>query len=325
MLMDFSLQSLALLLASGLVATTVLACDSSTDATPEPLRESTGYITVEDGFRIWYWSIGGGASDEKPALVMLHGGPGAPHDYLENLKALASPTQRVIFYDQLGCGKSDAPDEPARWRVPRFVDELARVREALGLTRVVLFGQSWGGMLAIEYLLTKPAGVEGLILANSLASVPLWVSETRRLLHELPKEVWEVVEQHEAAGTTDSPEYAAAMEVFYNAHVCRVQPWPDFVMRSMQNVGKLYSVMLGPSEFTVTGLLKDWDRSDRLGEITVPTLIISGEFDESTPAQNRVLHEGIAGSRWELMKNCSHLAHVEDPDTYMALVRAFLK
>ncbi|MGB8346462.1 MAG: proline iminopeptidase-family hydrolase [Ktedonobacteraceae bacterium] len=288
------------------------------------IREEEGYIPVEDGYRVWYRSAGGGGAGEQIPLLLLHGGPGAPHDYLENLQALATETRRVIFYDQLGCGRSDQPDEPERWRIPRFVEEVGIVRRALGLERVHILGQSWGGMLAIEYALTQPKGLVSLILSNTTSSIPLWIAEANRLRAELPPEVQATLTSHEEAGTTDSEEYQQAMLVFYDRHVLRTQPMPDYVQRTFDNMGQVYLTMNGPSEFHVIGVIKDWDRTARLAEIRVPTLIISGRYDESTPTINQVLQRGIPGSEWMVLENSSHLSHVEEPELYMHAVRNFL-
>lgn len=288
------------------------------------MRDEEGFVPVEDGFRVWYRSVGGGGKDEHVPLMILHGGPGAPHDYLENLQELATDRQRVIFYDQLGCGRSDKPDEPERWRIPRFVAEVDMVRGALGLERVHILGQSWGGMLAIEYALAQPKGLASLILANTTSSIPLWVAEANRLRADLPPDMQETLTRHEEAGTTDNQEYQDAMLVFYDRHVIRVKPMPDYVQRGFAGIGEVYNIMNGPSEFHVIGVIKDWDRTDRLGEIRVPTLIISGRYDESTPAINDVLHRGIPGCEWVLLENSSHLAHVEEPELYMQIVREFL-
>ena len=288
------------------------------------LREQEGYIPV-DGYRVWYRIVGGGGTHEQLPLLILHGGPGAPHDYLENLEALASDTRRVVFYDQLGCGRSDHPDDPALCSVARFADELETVRRALGLDRVHILGQSWGGMLAQEYALRQPQGLVSLILANTTSSIPVWLAEANRLREQLPPEVNATLTRHEEAGTTDSQEYQDAMNVFYARHVCRVTPMPEFVQRAFDQLGYVYNYMNGPSEFHVVGVIKDWDCTNRLSEIRVPTLIISGLYDESTPVINEVLHRGIAGSEWVLLQNSSHLAHVEEPELYMQTVQAFLR
>jgi len=221
------------------------------------LREQEGFIPVGE-YRIWYRIVGGGADHENIPLLALHGGPGVPHDYIENLADLASDTRRVILYDQLGCGRSDKPDDTSLWRVDRFVEELGIVRRELGLDRVHLLGQSWGGMLAIEYALTQPQGLISLILASTLSSMPMWIAEANRLRNELPPEVQATLLRHETAGTTDDPEYQQAMMVFYERHVIRVVPMPDQVKRALDQVGQVYYTMNGPSEFHVTGVIKDW-------------------------------------------------------------------
>ncbi len=289
------------------------------------LNVQEGFVPVEDGYRVWYHSVGGGAAHEVAPLLCLHGGPGVPHDYLENLDALASKERRVIFYDQLGCGFSDLPEDTARWQIPRFVEELAMVRRELGLEHVHILGQSWGGMLAIEYALTQPQGLDSLILANTTSSIPVWIAEANRLREQLPPEVNAALLKHEADGTTEDTEYQDAMTVFYDRHVIRVKPMPEFVQRGFDRLSKpVYYTMNGPSEFHVVGTIKDWDRTDRLSEIHVPTLILSGRYDESTPVINEVLQKGIAGSQWVVFEQSSHLAHAEEPELYMQTVQAFL-
>ncbi len=289
------------------------------------LNVQEGFVPVEDGYRVWYRSIGGGAAHEAVPLLCLHGGPGVPHDYLENLDALASKERRVIFYDQLGCGFSDLPEDTARWQIPRFVEELVTVRKDLGLEHVHILGQSWGGMLAIEYALTQPQGLESLVLANTTSSIPVWIAEANRLREQLLPEVNAALLKHEADGTTDDTEYQDAMTVFYDRHVIRIKPMPEFVQRGFDRLSKpVYYTMNGPSEFHVVGTIKDWDRTDRLSEIHVPTLILSGRYDESTPVINEVLHKGITGSQWVVFEQSSHLAHAEEPELYMQTVQAFL-
>jgi len=289
------------------------------------LNIQEGFVPVEDGYRVWYRSVGGGAERESVPLLCLHGGPGVPHDYIENLAEMASEKQRVIFYDQLGCGFSDLPEDTARWQIPRFVTELATVRKELGLEHVHILGQSWGGMLAIEYALTQPQGLESLILANTAASIPLWIAEANRLRALLPPEVNATLLKHEATGTTDDPEYQEAMMVFYDRHVIRIKPMPEFVQRGFDRLSQpVYYTMNGPSEFHVIGTIKDWDRTDRLAEISVPTLIVSGRYDESTPVINEIMRKGIPGSEWVVFEQSSHLAHAEEPELYMQTVQAFL-
>lgn len=288
------------------------------------MREQEGYIPVINGHRVWYRVVGGGSAHEAIPLLILHGGPGCPHDYLENLAALASENRRVIFYDQLGCGNSDLPDDTSLWTVERFTDEIEIVCHVLGLDQVHLLGQSCGGMLGIEYAIRQPQRLVSLILADAMPSMVLWVEEANRLRAELPQGVNDVLLRHEQAGTTDTPEYRAAVEVFNTLHVCRLSPPPEFVQRAIAKTGFIYNYMNGPSEFHVTGVIKDWDRTDRLGDIQVPTLIISGKYDESTPLLNQILNRGIPSSEWVLFEHSSHMPHVEEETGFLQTVSAFL-
>jgi proline-specific peptidase len=258
----------------------------------------------------------------------LHGGPGAAHDYLESLEAMAATGRRVIFYDQLGCGKSATPSNPSMWTVDLYVEEVNVVRQALGLASLHLLGQSWGGMLGMEYALTQPAGLVSLTVASSPASMIQWVEEANRLREELPPEVQQTLLRHEEAGTTGDPAYEQAMMAFYKRHVCRLDPYPDFVNRTFAAIvehPEVYNTMNGPSEFHVIGTLKTWDIIARLGEIRVPTLVTSGRYDEATPAIAETVHHGIPGSEWVLFEHSSHMAHAEELDRYIQVLDDFLR
>lgn len=283
-----------------------------------------GYLELNNGHRVWYRRVG--ADSSAIPLLLLHGGPGAGHDYLEPLEALAT-TRPVIFYDQLGCGKSDCPNDPRLWTIERFVEEVGEVRDQLELPSVHLLGQSWGGWLAIEYLLSRPDGVESLILASTSSSIPQFAEETRRLRRELPLNVREVLDRHEAKGDFHHPEYEHAVELFYQRYVCRLAEWPDCVMRTVANLenNPVYETINGPNEFTTIGNLKDWDRTGRLGEIRVPTLITVGRYDELTPACAETLRAGIPASHLVVFENSAHLAHVEETERYLAVVDGFLQ
>ena len=233
---------------------------------------------------------------------MLHGGPGSAHDALEGLGALAEHGRRVVFYDQLGSGESDRPDDPSLWTVETFLQQLQSVRDGLGLGRIHLFGSSWGGMLALEYALTQPDGLAGLVLNSTPTSAPRWAEETARL----------------AAGLDE--------QAFRRRHIIRLEPEPEVLERARAKFGKqVYETMWGPNEFTVTGMLKDWDVTDRLGEIRVPTLITSGRHDECTPALVEPLHRGIAGSEWVIFEESAHMPYLEEPGRYLQVVAEFLE
>lgn len=286
-----------------------------------------GYIPFK-GYQTWYRIVGEGEEPGKLPLLCLHGGPGACHDYLESLDAVADSGRRVIYYDQLGCGNSHIDrSAPEMWTIPLYVEEVDVVREALGLDRIHLLGQSWGGMLAMEYMFTQPKGIASLTIASSPASMIQWVEEANKLRDQLPPDVQATLLQHEAAGTTTSPEYVAAMQVFYDRHVCRVVPNPEYVQRSFAKLGQypeVYNTMNGPSEFHVIGTIKNWDVRARLGEINAPTLVTSGEFDEATPVIAETVQKGIPGAEWVLFENCSHITHAEDPERFVQVLTDFI-
>jgi proline-specific peptidase len=283
------------------------------------MRETEGHLEVPGG-RVWYRSVGEGG----PPLLCLHGGPGFTHHYLDAMEALADRRQ-VVFYDQLGCGNSDRPDDVSLWTVDRFVEELAQVRAALGLGDLHLFGSSWGGMLAMQYVLDRQPDLRSLILCGSPASMIRWVRDCDELLAAEPEEVLQVIRQHEDDGCTACPEYSAAILGFYRQHVCRLNPWPRGLERSFAEAGyQVYNTMNGPSEFTVTGTLKTWDVMDRLPEITVPTLVIGGRYDECTPGHLAEIHSRIAGSQLEIIEDASHLCFAEQPAAFGAVLNDFL-
>ena len=261
------------------------------------------------GFDTWYEIVGDHEEPGRLPLLCLHGGPGSSHDGLEPLRALAEQGRRVVFYDQLGGGDSDRPDDPSLWTVETFLEQLRTVRRALGLERLLLFGSSWGGMLALEYVLSRPDGLAALVLNSTPTSAPRWAEETRRLAAELPPGLNE----------------KQADDEFWRRHVCRVDPQPEPLQRARAKFGKqVYNTMWGPNEFTVTGTLKDWDVTPRLGEIALPTLITSGRQDECTPALVGALHRGIAGSEWVLFEESAHMPHLEETERYLDVVGGFL-
>jgi proline-specific peptidase len=280
-----------------------------------------GFIDVPGG-RVWYRSVGEPQRERAP-LLCLHGGPGFTHYYLEPLEALADRRQ-VVFYDQLGCGRSERPDDLSLWTVDRFVEELAQVRDALNLTRLHLFGSSWGGMLAMQYVLDRRPDLESLTLCGSPASMIRWVADCEELLADEPLETRKVIREHEHAGFTACPEYQAAILGFYRKHVCRLDPWPGGLERSFAEAGyQVYNTMNGPSEFTVTGTLKTWDIMDRLAEIEVPTLLVGGRYDECTPSHLAAMHQRIRGSQLRIIEDASHLCFAEQPAEFATTVNSF--
>ena len=302
------------------------------------MRTTEGYADF-DGDRTWYQVHGDlDAPGDGPApLVVLHGGPGATHDYLTPLADLADAQHGgrvVVLYDQIGNGRSTHhPDRGADfWTVELFVRELGNLVDHLRIgDRYHVLGQSWGGFLAQEHALTRPAGLRSLVLSNTAASFPDFVAEANLLRQDLPPGVDDTLRKHEEAGSTDDPEYAAACQVFYERHLCRLLPWPQGVVDGLAKLDEdptVYHVMNGPSEFHVIGSFKDWSSADRLGDIRAPTYVISGEHDEATPALQIPLVDGIraAGTEVEqtVMAGCSHLPMWEQRDTYNSHVADWL-
>jgi L-proline amide hydrolase len=281
-----------------------------------------------NGHETWYRVVGDLDSGPTPVIV-LHGGPGAAHDYTEPIADLSRFGRGCVLYDQLGCGKSThLPDAPAGfWSPQLFKDELAELARHLGVAgRYAIVGQSWGGMLAMEHALDHPAGLRAIVVADSPASMPLWVEEATRLRADLPQDVQQTLTRHETAGTTDDPAYEAAVRVYYDRHLCRI-PWPDCVERSFAQMAEdptVYHTMNGPSEFHCIGSLKTWDITERLPEIDTSTLLVSGRHDEATPHIVEQIHSRIPGAQWELFEESSHMPHVEEPDAFLARVEAFL-
>ncbi|MET8948459.1 proline iminopeptidase-family hydrolase [Streptomyces sp. NPDC004542] len=277
----------------------------------------------------WY-RVTGDLRSGRPPLVLVHGGPGSTHDYLLNLTALAEDGWPVVHYDQLGNGGSThLPGHGAEFWTPEvFLDELDNLLRHLGITDdYVLFGQSWGGMLAVRHAARRPAGLRGLVVANSPASYPLWLQEMAVLRAALPKGVDDTLRRHEAAGTTDSEEYFEAMRVFYERHVCRLTPWPrDFMASFMEvyNDPTVYYTMNGPNEFHVIGTLRDWSVIEDCPDVAVPTLVLTGAHDEATPATVRPFVDLIPDVRWEILPESSHMPHLEEPERFLDVLRAYL-
>jgi L-proline amide hydrolase len=281
-----------------------------------------------DGYATWY-RVTGDINSAKAPLVVLHGGPGCTHDYVDSIADVADSGRAVIHYDQLGNGNSTHLPEVGAgfWTVDLFLRELDQLLDFLKISDSYhVLGQSWGGMLGAEHAVRRPAGLKSLIIANSPASMELWLAAANGLRAELPADVQKTLTEHEEAGTTDSAEYAAATRVFYDRHVCRV-PWPDYVARTfaaIEDDPTVYHTMNGPSEFHVVGTLKGWSIVDRLDQVSVPTQLISGRYDEATPAAVQPYADRIPDVRWTVFENSSHMPHVEEREPYMELVAAFL-
>lgn len=280
-------------------------------------------------YETWY-RITGDLNSAKAPIFLLHGGPGAAHNYIDAYKALANDGRAVIHYDQLGCGNSThLPDKGGDFWTPQlFIDELDNLIDHLGQRRGFhVLGQSWGGMLGAEYGVRRPRGLKSLTIANSPASMSLWTKEAMRQRSEMPQDIQDKLNRHEATGDYSNPEYLEATAWVYARHVCRVVPNPPEVLATFDQLGKdptVYHTMNGPNEFFVIGTLKNWDIRPQLPRINVPTLLISGRHDEATPACVQPYKDLIQGARWVIFEASSHMPHVEEHAACMATVTAFL-
>jgi L-proline amide hydrolase len=256
-----------------------------------------------DGHRTWYRVVGNLDPDALQApVVICHGGPGATHDYIEPIAQLSRSGRACVLYDQLGNGRSDhLPDaDPSFWTVELFERELAALVEHLGIDgRYHVIGQSWGGMLALLHALERPPGLVSVVAADSPASIDAFVAGANELLDGFPADIVDTIRAGERSGATEAPEFQAAVMEFYKRHVCRVDPWPDEVVRTfdaMESDPTVYATMNGPTEFTVVGTIAGFDITDRLGEIDVPVLLICGEHDEVRPSVVASIHEHLRES-----------------------------
>jgi proline iminopeptidase len=279
-----------------------------------------GYIPVTGG-NVYYRKTGQGAGIP---LLILHGGPGGMSRESDPLRMLGDD-RPVIHYDQLGCGNSDRPEDLSLWTVERYVDELAQVREALDLEEVHILGHSWGTMLAAAYLLERPTGVKSVVFSSPCLNSRMWERDQKEYLKDLPQESQDIIERSERDETTDSDEYHQAMIQFYERHVCRLLPWPQELLDNMKKSNKaIYGFMWGASEFTVTGTLQDFDVTERLNEIAIPSLFTCGHFDEATPRTTEYYASLVPGSEFHVFENSSHMPGVEEPQAYADRVREFL-
>jgi proline iminopeptidase len=283
-------------------------------------------VPVCDGkYKVWTKRVGSGAVK----VLLLHGGPGFPHDYLEAMESfLPQADIEMYYYDQLGVGNSDIPDDSSLWTLPRFTAEVEEVRRGLNLTDFVLYGHSWGGILAIEYALRYQQHLRGLVISNMTASIASYLKRINSLKEQLlTTEERSQLSTLEAAKDYDNPAYDKIVEeTLYPKVLCRLNPWPEPVSRAFRLVNeKIYNQMQGKSEFEVTGSLKDWDRWDRLHEIRVRTLTIGSAHDEMDPADMVKIAKLMPNASSAICPNGSHLDMWDDQAFYFRHLLAFLR
>lgn len=287
------------------------------------LKTIEQYIQVPGG-KIWSIKYYTNLSAKKIPLVMIHGGPGISHGTLIILKQLAIH-QPVIFYDQLGCGKSDHPDDNSLWKLPRFVKELQCLISQFNLEKIHLLGHSWGAALATEFALMNPSALLSLILSSPLLSTKKWVQDANQLRSSLPHDIQIILKKHEKQHTTDSKEYEEATLFFYKKHICRLQPWPEELVYAFSHLNAaIYQTMWGKTEFYMTGNLKNFDRTNDLSKITCPTLITCGKYDEATPETMRYCLSKLQNGSLEIFQKSSHTAMWEEEEKYRDVIQKFI-
>ena len=287
-------------------------------------------VTTPKGtFRVWTKRVG---NNPAVRVLLLHGGPGVTHEYLEAFDSyFPAAGFEYYYYDQLGSHYSDQPDEPDLWDLPRFVEEVEQVRLALGLNRenFYLYGQSWGGILAIEYALKYQQNLAGLIVSNMMASIPAYNEYARTvLMPEMDQDALAEIKQIEANGEFEKPRYMELLvEHHYVHHVLRMPPdqWPDPVSRAFKHLNPaIYVPMQGPSELGASGKLLNWDRTGDLGQITVPTLMIGARNDTMDPKHMEWMAGAVAKGRYLHCPNGSHLALYDDQRVYFEGLTRFI-
>ena len=284
------------------------------------LKPAEGYIDVTGG-KVWYKIVGEG--DNTPVLI-LHGGPGATSYYLRPLAALGTD-RPVIFFDQLGCGRSTLTMDTSQMNIPFYVDEVEQVKKALGLKEFYLYGQSWGTILATEYYFTHPEGIKGIILASPALSGKLWMRDAALLLRQMPDSLRQIIQQHEKEKTFDDPEYQRAVTIYYQKHVACKLPWSPDIDSTFKYLGKdVYVHMNGPSEFTFTGTLQYYDATKRLHNIKIPSLFICGEYDEARPETTQYYASLVPGSKFVVIRNAAHMTMQDNPKEDLRAIRDFL-
>ena len=290
-------------------------------------------MTVREGYIPYlgyqtYYRIAGEPDSRKVPLLLLHGGPGSTHNYFEVLDHVAEEDGRqIISYDQIGCGLSYVDGHPELWKMETWIGELKAVREALGLSEVILLGQSWGGMLALEYVCRHPhEGVRGIVLSSTLPASSLWAREQARMIRQLPSEMQEAIRKAVESGDFTDPAYKEAEDRYMELH-CAGKFGPDApecLTRAKRPGEEAYVTGWGPNEFTPTGTLKDFDVTDLLGTIDVPALVMSGGNDLCTPYIAKTMYDRIPGARWELFPDARHMCYVEDHDRYVEVLKEWM-
>ncbi|KAH9478940.1 L-amino acid amidase [Psilocybe cubensis] len=298
------------------------------------MSETTGFVEFvvsNKVFQTWYKVVGDLSSSRRRPLVVLHGGPGLTHDYMLPHRKLSEEGIPVVFFDQLGSGKSshyrEAPID--FWKPELFADQLDGLVQHLKISdNFDLLGHSWGGFLAAYYAANRPhSGYRSLILANAPASIHLLEKGLNLHLDQFPKEFADMMRRHESENTTNSPEYSKGISQFVSKHLCSLSPWPQELRDSFAANGKDPTVsnsMMGPYQFKITGTLRPYSTIDQLGNIKVSTLVIHSPLDEVHQIAIQPFLKHIQRCELQELRNSTHLPMFEEPDRYFATLSSFL-
>lgn len=275
-------------------------------------------------YQTYYRIVDGG---DKTPIILIHGGPGSTHNYMEMLDSIASTGRKVISYDQLGCGNSYLDGHPELWKADTWIDELIELRKYLNIDKCYLLGQSWGGMLVIQYMIErKPKGIKGIILSSTLSSASLWAHEQHRLIKLMSKEDQAAIQYAEEHNVWDSKDYLLANDHFMKLHCADIQPSdPECLTREKKSGSEPYLYGWGPNEYTPSGTLKDFEYTDRLHEIIVPSLIMSGTNDLCTPLVAKTMYDNLNNAKWQLFDGARHMCFAEDNKLYCEVLSKFLE
>lgn len=259
-------------------------------------------------------------------LLLIHGGPGCPSNYLQDShKHFSNYGYRVVTWDQLGCGASDKPNDSSLWQLSRFVEEVEVVRHSLNLGRINVLGQSWGGVLGLEYCFQFPQNSVSFIAADTAFDLPRMQRGFERKKLALGEETFTMMALREAEGTTEHPEYQAAVTLLMHRHMCRTEKWPEAVSFSLDNIAEpVFSQMFGSYFFNCTGNIKNYNRLEDLHKLQAPTLIVHGEHDYIISELAYMARDHLSNAELSIFRGCSHMPFYENPDQYTQTVLNFL-
>ena len=290
------------------------------------MKIQEGYMSYL-GYQTYYRIVGENTGNKKP-LLLLHGGPGSTHKRFEVLDEFAEADGRqLIMYDQIGCGNSYVDGRPDLWNAETWVNELIALRKHLGIEECHLLGQSWGGMLLLDYVCNyKPEGIQSIILSSTLPASWMWGEEQQRMIQFMPKDMIAAIERATSTGDYTDPAYLAA-EAEYMLRHCNGPDEEDpreCIQRKVKTGEEAYVIGWGPNEFTPLGTLKDYDVTAQLKDIKQPALVVNGGNDLCTPYIAKYMYDHIPNSRWELFQNCRHSCFVEETEKYMEMLKEWL-